>query len=376
MSQSKDRRGKGDRYILCVAPEGPSRQNVPVPFSALSRRDVLRTASGAAVSLISGYAAMAGESSPPASAARADKAMIAITLDLEMARNFPKWEDTHWDYEKGNLNQAAKDYTLAVARRVKDKGGRVHCFVVGQVFEQENVDWLKELAEQGHFLGNHTYDHVYLLATQPKDIQFRFARAPWLIEGKTPVQVIRENIQLCTAAMKSRLGIAPAGFRTPGGFQDGLTGRSDIQKMLLGLGFDWVSSRYPAHPMPPSGTQPDRKAYDAIVTAQRQAQPFVYPTGLVEVPMSPVSDIVAFRTGRWQLDRFLEAVRAGVEWAIANQAVYDFLAHPSALGVMDPGFRTVDMICELVRKAADRAEIVDLGTIARRVRQQASSGPE
>ncbi len=92
--------------------------------------------------------------------------------------------------------------------------------------------------------------------------------------------------------------------------------------------------------------------------------------------MSPVSDIVAFRTGRWQLDRFLEAIRAGVEWAIANRAVFDFLAHPSALGVIDPDFRTVDMICEMVRKAGDRAEIVDLGTIARRVRQETSTKPE
>ena len=33
--------------------------------------------------------------------------MIAITMDLEMARNFPHWEDTHWDYEKGNLDEAA-----------------------------------------------------------------------------------------------------------------------------------------------------------------------------------------------------------------------------------------------------------------------------
>ena len=39
-----------------------------------------------------------------------NKALIAITLDLEMARNFPKWEDTHWDYEKGNLNDEAKKY--------------------------------------------------------------------------------------------------------------------------------------------------------------------------------------------------------------------------------------------------------------------------
>ena len=31
------------------------------------------------------------------------KALIAITLDLEMSRNFPTRETTHWDYEKGNL---------------------------------------------------------------------------------------------------------------------------------------------------------------------------------------------------------------------------------------------------------------------------------
>ena len=29
--------------------------------------------------------------------------------------------------------------------------------------------------------------------------------------------------------------------------------------------------------------------------AQQQAQPFVYPTGLIEVPMSPISDVNALR---------------------------------------------------------------------------------
>ncbi|MFM9062380.1 MAG: hypothetical protein ACKOOI_05015, partial [Pirellula sp.] len=37
-------------------------------------------------------------------------ARIAITLDLEMSRNFPMWENTHWDYEKGNLDEATKRY--------------------------------------------------------------------------------------------------------------------------------------------------------------------------------------------------------------------------------------------------------------------------
>src|SRR5262245_57649932 len=47
-------------------------------------------------------------------------ALIAITLDLEMSRNFPTWETTHWDYEKGNLNDQAKAYVVEAARRVKE----------------------------------------------------------------------------------------------------------------------------------------------------------------------------------------------------------------------------------------------------------------
>src|SRR5438270_6587296 len=47
-----------------------------------------------------------------------DQALVAISLDLEMARNFPKWEDTHWDYEKGNLDAQTKKYALEAAWRV------------------------------------------------------------------------------------------------------------------------------------------------------------------------------------------------------------------------------------------------------------------
>ncbi|MDX1928484.1 MAG: hypothetical protein SFV81_18285, partial [Pirellulaceae bacterium] len=47
------------------------------------------------------------------------KAQIAITLDLEMARNFPRREDLHWDYEKGNLDEATKKYAVAAGQRVK-----------------------------------------------------------------------------------------------------------------------------------------------------------------------------------------------------------------------------------------------------------------
>ena len=114
------------------------------------------------------------------------KALIAITLDLEMSRNFPTWDQTHWDYEKGSLDEQTKKYAVEAAKRVKAHGGRLHFFAVGRVFEQANVDWLKQLAQAGHPIGNHTYDHVNVKARKQEEIQFRFNRSPWLIEGKRP----------------------------------------------------------------------------------------------------------------------------------------------------------------------------------------------
>ena len=300
------------------------------------------------------------------------KALIAITLDLEMLRNFPTWEMTHWDYEKGNLNDEAKGYTVEACRRVKSYGGVLHNFAVGQVFEHESVEWLKGIVAAGHPVGNHTYDHVYVLARKHEEVQFLFRRAPWLIEDRAVRDVIRDNISKCSKAMKARLGITPDGFRTPGGFAHGLSGRPDVQRLLLDLGFRWVSGKYPRHAMAEIGVEPGPSIYDAIVAAQAEAQPFVYPTGLVEIPMSPISDVWAFRNGRWKLDWFLEAIRRAVTWAIENRAVFDFLSHPSCLYAMDPEFRAVELICELVRKSGDRAALVDLNQIARRVRAQSA----
>ena len=333
----------------------------------MSRRAFLTSASMASAGLLASRR-LFGQAAAPASAkVPANKALIAITLDLEMARNFPAWEDSHWDYEKGNQDDSAKKYAREAARRVKAKGGVVHFFCVGRVFEQENVDWLKEIAAEGHPIGNHTYDHMNVWATRSEDLQFRYQRAPWLIDGMAPADVIRQNIRWATAALKTRGGIDVAGFRTPGGSHDALNGREDLQKMLLDLGFTWVSSLYPDHPNSPQGTEPGPDILDGIVKSQVKAQPYVYPTGLIEIPMSPVSDIHAYRVGRWKVESFVEAVGRAVDWTIENGAVFDFLAHPSVSGVKDPDFRVIDLICDKVAKAGDRAAIVDLNTIAKRV---------
>jgi hypothetical protein len=105
---------------------------------------------------------------------------------------------------------------------------------------------------------------------------------------------------------------------------------------------------------------------DAIVAAQQEAQPSVYPSGLVEVPMSPISDIGAFRNGRWEREWFLEATQASLEWCIERGGCFDFLAHPSCLYVVDPDFRAVDLICRMVKSAGLRAKLATLDEFALR----------
>ena len=250
----------------------------------------------------------------------ADKALIGITLDLEMSRNFPTWESTHWDYEKGNLNDQTKEYATEAARRVKAAGGVLHFFVVGRVFEQADITWLQDLAGEGHPTGNHTYDHINVTATKPQDLQFRFQRAPWLLRDQSLSEAMRENVRLCEIAIQQRLGKDPDGFRTPGGFRRGLHDHPEVRAMLLELGYRWVSSLYPAHPYTQPREEPDEDVLEGILAAHQAAQPFSYADGLVEIPMSPISDIGAFRTGRWELDWYLNAIRRCMRWTIEQRA--------------------------------------------------------
>lgn len=323
----------------------------------MSRRRFIAAASAGA------FAAAAGHSLAPAR-----KALIAITLDLEMSAEYPRRGMTEWNYRKGELDADTKKYAVDMARIAKDRGGLIHFFALGRTLEQEDVGWLKQLAADGHPIGNHTYDHINLLAQKLEDLQFRYQRSPWLVKGKTVPEVIEDNIATTTLALKERCGITPNGFRTPGGFNPGLMQRPDLQKLLVKQGFSWVSSLYPAHTCGKPKEEPTEAVYADIVKAQAAAQPFEYPNGLIEVPMSPVSDVNAFRTHYWKRAWFLKAVRLAVEEAIRTGGVFDFLAHPSCLVVEDPDFEVVKLICDLVKVAGDRAAIVGLDEIAKRAK--------
>jgi hypothetical protein len=108
----------------------------------------------------------------------------------------------------------------------------------------------------------------------------------------------------------------------------------------------------------------------AVVKAQAASQPFAYPSGLIEIPMSPLGDVACFRRKekKWKLGDFLKMIEANVRWAIEHRAVFDVLTHPSIMLCEDPEFRAYDLICDLVREANGRAAVVGLDAIARGVK--------
>lgn len=116
------------------------------------------------------------------------------------------------------------------------------------------------------------------------------------------------------------------------------------------------------------GVGPDVSVFQSILESQMKAQPFKYRSGLIEIPMSPISDIGSFRNGRWPLEDFMKAVRRGLEVVIEKGGVYDFLAHPSCLVVRDPGMKTLKMILKTVEQIKAKASNVTLGKIANSMR--------
>ena len=303
---------------------------------------------------------------------RPARALIAVTMDLEMSRHYPRRGTTQWDYEKGNLDEPTKEYAVETCRRVRAAGGVVHAFLLGRTLEQETVDWLEEMLREGHVLGNHSYDHVKINARTPDTIQFRFRRAPWLIRGRSPREVVEENIRMTEAAAGDRLGVRLAGFRTPYGFSRGLGSRPDLQQMLLDLGFTWVSSMY-RQPQDLKRSAPSEADFAAITRCVEHSQPFVYSSGLAEIPVAPITDVNAFRTRQWKLDHYLESIRRSVQRTIDRRAVFDYVFHPSVMCVEDPGFRAVDLICKMVQGDGSKASLVDLDVIARQARKVSQS---
>lgn len=79
------------------------------------RRRFLRAAGAAAVTAMN--VCGAGSTLKPT-------AQIAITLDLEMSAQYPTREMLEWNFQKGNLDEATKRYSVGAARVAAQYGAK------------------------------------------------------------------------------------------------------------------------------------------------------------------------------------------------------------------------------------------------------------
>lgn len=273
---------------------------------------------------------------------------LSLTYDIEMCTNFPYWTAV-WDHRKGAIDGDTRRYVAALADLAADLEAPLQFFVVGAAVAAHDVDYLLRLVQDGHAVGNHTWNHVNVKAKSFEALQVTYRQDSTLARGcAEPLEAITREVRRTSEEITRRLGVAPAGFRTPGGFAGGLADAPEVQELLAAEGFAYVSSDYR---FPISGGR--EAGWDELVAATRWSletlQPYRYPNGLLEIPMMGVSDIWAFRGRDMERREWLELLEAGVELAAEEGWLYSVLMHPAVQAARDPHLATLRRVIAAAR---------------------------
>ncbi len=260
---------------------------------------------------------------------------LSLTFDVEMCTNFPYWTSV-WDHRKGAIDADCKHYIQKLNAVAAKYGVKLHYFLVGSALEDPDLDYLRAGVEAGHAFGNHTYTHVNVRAQDIPQLQVTYKAAPWRALGRSALTCIRDELRQTSSAMRKALGVDPVGFRTPGGFVDGLHAVPDVQDLLRDEGFGYASSHF-RFPVDPTQKRPPRERLEAAMRESLDTlQPYRYPNGLPELPPTGITDIWGFRylnLDRWE---FINLLKHGIDHAHENGQVLTMTFHPPVLAARDP----------------------------------------
>ena len=260
---------------------------------------------------------------------------LSLTFDVEMCTNFPYWTSV-WDHRKGAIDADCKLYIQKLNAVAAKYGVKLHYFLVGSALEDPDLDYLKAGVEAGHAFGNHTYSHVNVRAKDIPRLQVTYAAAPWRAQGRSALTCIRDELRQTSSAMREVLGVDPVGFRTPGGFVDGLHAVPEVQDLLQDEGFGYASSHF-RFPVDPTRKRPPAAQLESAMRESLDLlQPYRYPNGLPELPPTGITDIWGFRyldLDRWE---FINLLKHGIDHAHTNGQVFTMTFHPPVLATRDP----------------------------------------
>ena len=186
---------------------------------------------------------------------------VALSYDLEMCAGYQPDGVNH-----GRLIPELQAYTLGLCDAAEAYGVKLHFFYVGNGLEQSYA-CLREILDRGHVLDNHTYTHLPLITDD--------------------VQRLDEELALTNRLFEERLGWTSTVLRGPGGYPNGLDGKIENQEVILKNGFRWVSGKI---------DRPDPGDWSHVLHAPERNLPYVYPTGLIEIPIQGFTDRSFFDT--------------------------------------------------------------------------------
>lgn len=268
---------------------------------------------------------------------------LSLRPAVEMCTNFPYWT-SQWNHLKGALDDDSKHYVLKMHEVARSYGVPLYFLLVGSSLEDPDIDYMKQLVAAGHEVGNHTYTHLNVKAKTIESLQAVYANAPWRAHGRTPLQVIHDEVRATNAAIRERLGVTVTGFGTPGAFSTGLHDVTEVQALLKEEGFTHVTSHY-LHPSPRGAKRPPLAQVEAALRKNiDKLQPYRYPNGLLEIAPMALTDIAAFRVldlDRWEYVRLL---KTAIDHAHANRYILSLAFHPPAMAARDPHCDVLDTV--------------------------------
>lgn len=296
---------------------------------------------------------------------------VQLSFDLEMVTNFPYWP-SFWNHRKGAIDETTKAYVGKINAKCEAYGAKAHYFLVGSMFEDPDVDYLKKTVAAGHAVGNHTYTHVNLKAREVERLAGVYDCCPWRAAGRSAQEIVRQELQMTTAAIRQALSVEPKGLRSPGGFPNGLQDDADVQKLCQAEGFWWVSTHYNDslyRNYEASSAEVTNKVdldtlSEAFNRSQHVLQPYRYESGLLELPLAGITDVVAWRIYRPDLTEWLSMLTRGVDYAHEHGLVFTLTTHPAVLAAIDPFCQTVDVVLRRALEKEGGVWLPDLEEVA------------
>lgn len=297
----------------------------------------------------------------------------AISLDLDNQWSYMKIHgDKGWETYPSYL-QTFIPHVLDV---LKSHGLQITFFIVGRDADDDrNRDYLREIVNQGHETGNHSYNHDSWLHTFPRE-------------------QIKEEIISAEEAIERVTGDKPRGFRGPG-----FCWSSDLLEVLKELAYQYDASTLPTYIGPlarmyyfwtadlTAEEKETRKGlFGSFQDGFRPLKPYYWQMDqknpIMEIPVTTIPIIktpfhfsyLLYLSGKSfrLMDLYLDTALTLCKWTKTQPS---YLLHPLDLiggdqipelkffpGMDIPSERKVEVFDHVIRKIQSHYQLVNMGT--------------